>query len=251
MVLTDLHVHTTYCDGKNTPEEMVLSAIDKGLKTIGFSGHSYAPYDTDCCMSYEGEFEYHREILALREKYSDRINILCGVEQDIFAPKPQLKFDYMIGSVHYLFVKGEYLAVDYTPQIIKAACAGYFGGDIYALCECYFETVSKVAELTDCDIIGHFDLVSKFNENGELFDTADPRYISAWKSAADRLLCCGIPFEINTGAISRGWRSHPYPSRDILEYLKSRGAKLLLSSDAHSRENIAFQFDIWEKYLEQ
>ena len=29
----DLHMHTTFCDGKNTPEEMVLSAIDKGLET--------------------------------------------------------------------------------------------------------------------------------------------------------------------------------------------------------------------------
>ena len=41
MILTDLHVHTNYCDGKNTPEEMVLAAIEKGMECIGFSVHSY------------------------------------------------------------------------------------------------------------------------------------------------------------------------------------------------------------------
>ena len=36
------HTHTTYCDGKSTPEEIVLEAIRFGMDTIGFSGHSPA-----------------------------------------------------------------------------------------------------------------------------------------------------------------------------------------------------------------
>ena len=31
----DLHMHTAFCDGKNTPEEMIISGINKGLTTIG------------------------------------------------------------------------------------------------------------------------------------------------------------------------------------------------------------------------
>ena len=31
MIYSDLHMHTVFCDGKNTPEEMVLSAIDKEM----------------------------------------------------------------------------------------------------------------------------------------------------------------------------------------------------------------------------
>ena len=30
------HTHTTYCDGKSTPEEIVLEAIRLGMDTIGF-----------------------------------------------------------------------------------------------------------------------------------------------------------------------------------------------------------------------
>ena len=249
MIRSDFHTHTCYCDGKNTPEEMVLSAIEKGLVSYGFSGHSFAPYDADCCMSFEGSLNYRREISALKDKYQGRINIYCGVEQDIYAPLPDEPYDYTIGSVHYLFAAGECLAVDYTPQILKAACAGYFGGDIYSMAEAYFEAVSSVFEETNCDIIGHFDLISKFNEGGKLFDPENERYVRAWKAAADELLKCGKPFEINVGAISRGYRSEPYPSLEMMLYIASKGGRFVLSSDAHSRENIAFQFDIWEQRL--
>jgi histidinol-phosphatase (PHP family) len=56
-------------------------------------------------------------------------------------------------------------------------------------------------------------------------------------------------FEINTGAISRGYRATPYPSAEIIAYLKQRGAILLLSSDSHSKETLAFQFDMWDNLL--
>ena len=35
----NLHTHTLYCDGKDSVEEMVRAAIDKGFTTLGFSGH--------------------------------------------------------------------------------------------------------------------------------------------------------------------------------------------------------------------
>lgn len=251
MIKTDLHTHTYYCDGKDSPEDMVLSAISKGFENIGFSGHSYAPYDPDCCMSPEGSLEYRKVIESLKAKYKGRINIYCGIEQDIYAPFPEKPYDYSIGSVHYLRRGEEYLTVDYTPGILKDACERYFGGDIYSMAECYFETVSGVAEATGCSIIGHFDLISKFNENREFFDPDNTRYVSAWKAAADRLLGFGIPFEINTGAISRGWRSQPYPSMDMIRYIAERGGRFVLSSDAHSKENIGFQFEKMEAFLKE
>ena len=45
MILEDFHIHTTFCDGASTPEEMVQAAIALGLKRLGFSGH--APYADD------------------------------------------------------------------------------------------------------------------------------------------------------------------------------------------------------------
>lgn len=249
MITKDLHMHTSFCDGKSTPEEMVQSAIDKGLTTVGISGHSYTIIDESYCMQKADIPRYIAELRYLRAKYFDRIHVLCGVEQDYYSVYPTDDFDYVIGSVHYVKGGEEYIPVDESPEILKNAADRYFGGDMYALCELYFSTVADVVSKTGCDIIGHFDLISKFIEKGPLFDTNHPRYVKAWQSAADELLKHDVPFEINTGAISRGYRTQPYPSAEMIAYIKERGGRFVLSSDAHSKENIAFKFEEYEALI--
>ncbi len=259
-------MHTTFCDGRDSAEDMVKSAIRHGFGIIGFSGHAYAPYDGDCCMTLRDTAAYLEELRSLRQRYADRIRIYAGAEQDIFGPHLYLDgnevredpervrkspYDYVIGSVHYLKLGERYWPIDLSEQVLMEVCRDFFAGDIYALAACYYETVAEVAAQTDCDLIGHFDLISKFNEGDRLFSSTDPRYVRAWKSAADRLIPCGVPFEINTGAMSRGYRSSPYPSLPILHYLKDHGARFILSSDAHSADHIGFAFDSTEKKMEQ
>lgn len=240
--MRDLHVHTTFSDGRNTPEEMVLAAIAKGMTAIGFSDHSYTHFDTAYCIPKEQIPAYRAEISALKEKYAGQIEILCGIEQDFYSEESTEGYDYVIGSVHYVKAGGAYLPMDESKERLLDAVRRHFGGDIYVLIEAYYATVAQVAEIIRPDIIGHFDLISKFNEGGKLFDESHPRYIAAWRSAADKLLEAGIPFEINTGAISRGYRTAPYPAAPIREYLAERGAKFLLSSDSHRADTLCFGF---------
>ena len=249
MISKDLHMHTAYCDGKDTPEDMILSAVDKGLKTVGISSHSYTFFDENYCMQKADIPRYISELRYLRAKYFDKLHVLCGVEQDYYSDYPTDDFDYVIGSVHYVKVEDEYIPVDESAQILKNAAEKHFNGDIYALCELYFQTVADVVKKTDCDIIGHFDLISKFIESEPLFDVDHPRYVAAWKSAADELLKYDVPFEINTGAISRGYRTSPYPSADMITYIRNRGGRFILSSDAHSKENVAYKFDQYEALI--
>ena len=239
-------MHTCYCDGAGTPEEMVLSAIDKGLTTVGISGHSYTFFDESYCMQKAAVPRYIAELRYLRAKYYDRIHVLCGVEQDYYSDYPTDEFDYVIGSVHYVKVDGAYIPVDESVGILKDAVEKHFGGDVYALCELYFATVADVVNKTDCDIIGHFDLISKFIEREPLFDTHHPRYVAAWKKAVDRLVQYDVPFEINTGAISRGYRTQPYPNDEMIAHIKEQGGRFVLSSDAHSTKDIAFGFEDYE-----
>lgn len=242
----DLHTHTVYCDGKNTPEEMVRAALDAGLECIGFSGHGYAPYDTDACMTREGEAAYRAEIAALREKYAGRIRILLGIERDYWSEEEPWPYDYVIGSVHYVKKDGAMLCVDNTPEVSQAGVDGYFGGDWYAFAEAYFATVADVVNRTRCQIIGHFDLIAKFNEKEPRFDPDHPRYVAAWRAALDRLLPSGVPFEINTGAISRLWRTEPYPDAAMRRYIMERGGRFVLSSDSHSDKTLCFGFERWK-----
>ena len=288
MINKDYHMHTTWCDGSSTAEEMVRAAVDMGLEEIGFSGHSNTPFDTSYCMSKEETESYRKELEELREKYRDRISIKIGLEMDRFSDAEPDEFDYVIGSVHYIRVPlpadsfaGEmadgaaetadgaatpavpegcllyedkdgphvYIPIDESPQILQDAADAYFGGDIISLAAQYFHSMSWVADVTRCDIIGHFDLITKFNEDGDLFDENDPRYIKAWKLAVDRLVMYDIPFEINTGAMAKGYRTSPYPAKPVRDYIREKGGRFILSSDSHKAQTLCFAFEEFEPEL--
>lgn len=238
----DLHIHTTYSDGKDSPENIIKTAVKMGLKEIGFSDHSYTPFDTSYCINENDIDKYIDEINHLKEMYNDQIVVHLGIEQDYYSTQNTDKFDYIIGSVHYIKINDEYIPVDESAEILNKSVNRYFDGDIYSLIEQYYDTVANVCSKTNADIIGHIDLISKFNENNILFDENNERYKNAFKYACDKLLECNKIFEINTGAISRGYRTSPYPSSDIYNYLKKHGAKFILSSDSHSKDNLCYGF---------
>ena len=77
----NLHTHTNLCDGADSPEEIVMEAIRQGMHTVGFSGHSFTPFDAGYCMSPEKNDVYRAEISRLKTVYGDRIHVLCGLEQ--------------------------------------------------------------------------------------------------------------------------------------------------------------------------
>ena len=244
----DLHMHSVFSDGKHTPEEMVEEGIRKGLKRIGISDHSFVEMD-DSSMPLSRIEAYLQEMKRLKDKYAGTIEVSCGLERDYYSGIDH-SYDYIIGSVHWIRMEdGHRLAVDWTPEKLEAGCKKYFAEDWYALTDAYYTLVADVVRKTECDLIGHFDLQTKFNEQKKWFDPCHPRYRSAWKKAADALLQTGKPFEINTGGISRGYRTDAYPSQEIRLYLRSRGGKMILSSDAHNKENIAFQFERYQAEL--
>ncbi len=247
MILEDFHVHTNYCDGNNSAEEMVRAAIELNMTCIGFSVHSYTAFDQSYCIKKERIAEYQAEIRSLAEKYSDKIKVLCGVELDYYSDMTAHGFDYAIGSVHYIKVGEGYTEVDLSAKTLTDAAEKYYGGDLVALAEDYFANMGDVLRKTGADIIGHFDLVTKFNQDKKLFDTDDSRYVAAAKRAIDRLLPCGKPFEINTGAISRGYRNEAYPDEWQLRYIAENGGRVILSSDSHSADTLCYKFEEYER----
>ena len=241
MITTNFHTHTTFCDGKNAPEEMVKSAIEKGFTSLGFSGHSYLEIENDFSMTKNGEKEYIKEINRLKEKYKDKIKIFCGVELEYFSPAPEYKYDYTIGSVHYVLKDGQYIPVDLSSDEVVLAVDKFYGGNFTAYAKDFFELECDVVNKTKPDIIGHIDLVSKYCEILDYKLTN--RYLDAAQECIKTLVPYGIPFEINTGAISRGYRTTPYPSVEILKLIKLYGGKIVISSDCHDKDNLDCAFD--------
>ena len=241
----DFHMHTVFCDGKNTAEEMVLQGIEIGLEVIGFSVHSPHPMKFGWCIPHDKTEAYRTEIHRLRDKYADKIRVYCGIEQDYHSGTPEEGYDYVIGSVHAI-VHSEtaHTDIDHSAAVAWKGINTYFGGDPYAYAEAYYALTADVVRQTNADLIGHFDLLTKFQDCGLAFDPENPRYIKAWQAAADKLLQTGKPFEINTGAISRGYRKTPYPALDIMKYLAEHGGTAVITSDSHSTEALGTAFTL-------
>lgn len=248
-MLYNYHTHTTYCDGKNTAQEMVQKAIELGLCELGFSGHSYTYFDLEPCMSPEGTELYKKEINGLKQKYKGKIKILLGIEYDYYSDEPTDDYDYVLGSVHYIFKNGEYLCVDYSRQTQIDTVNKYYNGDFYSYIEDYYKTVADIYNKTKCDIVGHFDLITKYNVDGSLFDVNHPRYIAAWKAAADAIIKTPAVVEINTGGIARGHIKTPYPSKQIIDYFKANDKRMIFSSDCHNKEFLLYGYDSVKDYL--
>lgn len=237
---TDLHTHTTFSDGANSVSEMVEEAIRKGFSAIGIADHSFTPYDLRYCMKAEDQNAYLKQIAQVKEQYRDQIEVYAGLEYDICGEvRDRQRFDYLIGSCHYVKTCDGYRSVDHAEKEHREVIERYFYADPMAYAKTYFETYENRTKICRPDILGHFDLVSKFG----LVHAGMPAYCDL---ALDALISClkVTPImELNTGAVVRGWRSDPFPQAFLLKELLAHGGKVILSSDAHRTAHLAGWFD--------
>lgn len=238
-----LHAHSTYCDGKHTLEEMVLSAIEKGFDSIGFSGHSYIEELAEFSMDEEKAARYKIEIDRLRQVYGDRIRIFCGLEKDNYTTSSLEGYDYMLGAVHTVRHGDALMFMDWTAEKAQDSIDRFFAGDGIAYAKAYYEALAELPDYGRFDILAHFDLVTKFCEQvPDMIDTEDPAYREAALNAARALAGKVKYFEVNTGAVARGYRTAPYPAPFILRELKRLGLGAVITSDCHDKNFLDFGY---------
>ncbi len=248
MMLEDLHTHTVFCDGRDTMEEMIEEALSKGLYSIGFSSHLYCQEAEEYCMKEEDTEKYISEISLLKEKYNGRIKVYSGIEADLLSQYDTKVFDYVIGSVHFAQKDGKFIEIDRSADDLKNGIKNLYNGNSTEFAKDYFKAVTECVKKQNADIVGHFDLITKFDDKEKIFDIKDPEYINAYKLAVDEIISLGKVFEINTGAMSRGYKRSPYPHSDILEYIAKKGGKVILTGDTHKKENLCSHFDVAYEY---
>jgi len=246
----NLHTHTTFCDGALSPEGVLIAAIERGCGSIGFSEHSHVGFDK-YCMTIQGTRDYVCEIKRLKVEYAGSIEVFLGIEQDYCSDKPPDGLDYILGTTHYAKVGGGdgYICIDIGAKRQMQAVDNLFGGDYYSMAESYFALMSDLIKKTGADIVGHFDLIAKYNSGGGLFDDTHPRYVGAALGAMEAILeDCRI-FEVNTGAMYRLGNPEPYPSVFLLKELQRRGGEVILSSDSHDTDSLCYKFSEMRELL--
>lgn len=250
---TNYHTHTTWCDGRDTPAAMAAAAAAAGFEELGFSSHALLPGNPlDWALDARRGAEYARDIRALAAKYEGRLKILCGIEADYLpgAAEPSraayapIGPDYIIGSVHFVRAPdGAAVCVDKSPEDLAEGLELHFNGDAEAALRAYFAQIREMARRFDFDVFGHLDLPRKFNAKHPYFDESAPWYLGELEATADAVAKTGRLVEVNTGGIARGWLDDAYPSPVFRAMLRERGARFILSSDAHSAEAIDCAFD--------
>ncbi len=228
----DLHNHTPLCNhATGNPKEYILKAIDEGIDIYGFSDHAPMNYDKKYRMNFEQMNQYEQEVLNLKEKFKDKIDIRLGYEVDfldgyIDNRVLNAKVDYLIGSVHFLdnwgFDNPEYIAKYKTKNIDE-------------IWQKYFDAIEAMAKFGKFNIVGHIDLMKVFN----YLPKKDIKLIA--QNALKEIKKSNMVIEINAAGLRKPVKEQ-YPSRDLLELAYELNIPITFGSDAHSIEQIGFAY---------
>lgn len=239
--LQNIHTHTYYCDGKDAPEELVKEAIRLGLNAIGFSAHS-ASYYSNYPLPKNGTENYIKEVNRLKGVYGDQIDIFLGFEYDMYCGIDTSPFDYVLGAMHYLYMNGTFIPFDRDIANMELQINTHFGGDGMAFAKRYYRELADMPRHIKADAVAHFDSITKLCEKKRFFDYECREYLDAAFEAIHALVDKIPVFEVNTGAMSRGYRTAPYPTAPILREMKRAGAHLILTSDCHDLRTLTYAF---------
>ena len=244
---SNAHVHTTWCDGAQTPKEMIEAALSKRFFDLGFSSHA-PPAIKGPGHGISDIPAYIGEISNLKNEYEGRLFILCGAEQDSYAKVDREKFDYIIHSEHSLSMdSGVYYPIDHTPQKTLDTFKTRYGGNGLLLAEDYFKLLAEGVKTYSPDIVGHFDLIAKFNSNSLMFDEDSKDYRSLALSYLDEIITCvngyGGMIEINTSGIRYKGTPYPYAGTPyMLKRLYEKKTRVIITGDSHSSDMLDYMF---------
>jgi histidinol-phosphatase (PHP family) len=258
---TNYHTHTTFCDGKDSPEEMVIAAIEKGFDILGFSAHAMYPHEYPGNLQLSRYAEYAETLTALKAKYRGKIEILIGYEVD-FIPQwsvPDRKIfaalgaDYTIGSVHCASNKPDavfpidYFIADGKTEDVAGSLEAVFSGDGKKAVQAYFAAEREMLRHGGFDIAGHLDVIRKRNGVLHFFDESENWYKRELEATAEAAGASGVIVEINTGGFARGAIDDTYPSADFLNALYKNAVPVMINSDAHAATQLDSGFDLAKK----
>ena len=241
----DVHMHCGFSnDSETRPEDMVESAIAKGLSVICFTDH----YDKDNLdWGDEAIFDvesYFQKMIELQEEYRDQIDIRIGAEigmqpylaeyyQDFMAQHP---FDFVIGSVHSVLEHD--VALDLFQK--HSDPEGY---------KIYFEEMLQdVQKIKSYDVLGHLDYIVRYSNQGSKgFDLND--YMDIIEEILKQVIAHGKGIEMNMSGLKYGLGA-PHPQPEIIKRYRELGGEIItVGADGHIPEHIAYDYHLADDIL--
>lgn len=239
VILPDYHIHTELCrHATGMPCDYAASARERGLRQIGFSDHSpMREDDFDNWRMRLDQLDFYVEQVRKARRDFPQLSVLLALEVDYLPSmhdwiqelSNRYPWDYLIGSVHYVFESWD---IDNPEKKERWRTA-----DPLQVWTAYFERLGQAAASGFFDIIGHADLPKKFG----CFPPADcgPLFESFCRKAA----AGDVVVELNTAGLRKDCREI-YPSRDFLNIARRHGVPITFGSDAHAPGEVGMSFDL-------
>ena len=237
-MLPDYHIHTALCKhATGDVAEYRSEAKKQGIPVICFSDHAPNP---------DGYYLAHRMELDQFPAYKEMIEnlqdgktpeVLLGMEIEYYKGcerflrewLPAQKFDFVIGSVHFI----EDWGFDHPEQRHV-----WDSADITVTWRKYFNVLLKFVESGLFDTVGHIDLPKKFGhrpKDKDLKEMAAP--------VLDRIARAEMGIELNTSGLRKPV-GEIYPSPLILVMAREREIPICFGSDAHCPDDVGDRFTL-------
>ncbi|MBW2270817.1 MAG: histidinol-phosphatase [Deltaproteobacteria bacterium] len=240
------------CHAKDRLEEIVLRAIELGFTHYGLSEHC-PRYSAEVLFPEELELgveglqrlfrDYVVEARELQERYADRIEILIGYETEnlplqnwksvMRGLREEHHFDYCVGSVHHLDTQW----VDFSKEE-QCSLAEARGGREQMQAD-YFDAVAELVDALRPEVVGHIDLVRKFDGADARFS---PQVFAHIERALESVAAAGSRLDVNSGAFRKGL-SPVYPLPEILVRAREMGIGVTLGDDGHGVATVGVGLD--------
>jgi histidinol-phosphatase (PHP family) len=241
--LADFHTHTARCGhAGGRDEEYIEAAIERGLTAIAVTDHVpfyWLPperYDPTLAMAADELPRYVDAVLALRERYAGRVEVLLGLEADFIAGHEEAlarllerhPFDVVLGSVHWL---GDWL-VD-APSSLPRYRQGQ--DEVERIWDEYATQLIAAARSGLFDVLSHLDLPKKFG-----FRSQAP-FAGRLGEVVEAVAAGGCAVELSSAG-RRKPVGEDYPADGVVAALAAARVRFVLSSDAHAPAEVGFGF---------
>jgi histidinol-phosphatase (PHP family) len=261
MALTNYHIHSIYCDGQDDLESIVIEAIHRGFKAIGFSSHCPMPVENHYTMKYEKLAQYCQEVRILKSKYSKLIQIYLGLEIDfienVISPASPIvlfqQLDFTIGTVHFLWGKDGnkvYQLNTNTDAFLKTVKEGFHSNPA-SLIRTYFASIRRMVETSKPTIVGHLDLIKVHNNGYVVFDADTDFYQAEVENTLRVIKANNSILEVNTRGFYKGSSNEFSPAAGILKKALELNIPVTVNTDAHSKNEIDSALSNAYEYLRE
>jgi histidinol-phosphatase (PHP family) len=247
-MLTDYHVHLRP-DDPGTPAERYFTsanaeryrevAEERGITELGVAEHVYRfTAALDVWQHPLWVESAHDDIDRYCDFVRDQTDLKLGIEADFIPGREermralleQRDWDYVVGSIHFL-AEG---ALDYDKYDVwnNARSADH-------VWRTYFTWLGEAAASGMFDILAHPDLVKHWGRERP-WPEKDLRFY--YDLAMEQIADSGIAIEVSTAGLRKPV-GEIYPDVAFLEMVVDAGNPIALSSDAHTPEQLGYEYE--------